>query len=139
MRFLVIGKATKNSEAGVMGDEKAFEAMAKYNEELAKAGVLLDVGGLQPSSAGKRVVFDGPKRTVVDGPFPETKELIAGFMILQTKTLEECVEWVKRSPTMSSEPCSVEIRPFFEWADPSMSDEARAPGGCIHELLPKKG
>lgn len=139
MRFLVITKATKDSEAGVMPDEKAFEAIAKYNEELAKAGVLLDVGGLQPSSAGKRVVFDGPKRTVVDGPFPETKELIAGFAILQTKTLEECVEWVKRCPTTASGAYTVEIRPYFEWADPSMSDETRAPGECIHELLPKKG
>jgi hypothetical protein len=139
MRFLVIMKANQDSEAGVMPDEKAFEVVAKYNEELAKAGVLLDVGGLKPSSAGKRIVFDGAQRTIVDGPFPETKELIAGFSIMQTKTFEECVEWVKRFPTMSSEAYTVEIRPFYEWADPSMSDETRAPGECIHDALPKKG
>src|SRR5881296_1226572 len=98
MRFMILVKATKNSEAGVLPDEKLLTAMGKYNEELAKAGVLLAAEGLQPSSKGTRVKFSGDKRTVIDGPFAETKELIAGFWLWQVKSKAEAVEWVKRCP-----------------------------------------
>jgi hypothetical protein len=100
--------------------------MGKYNEELAKAGVLLDLSGLKPSSAGARVRFSGSNRSVIDGPFPETKELIAGYWILQTRSLEECIEWVKRAPNPHDELADVEIRPFFEPTDFVMSDATRA-------------
>src|SRR5438876_3374545 len=98
MRFMILVKATKNSEAGVLPDEKLLAAMGKYNEELAKAGVLLAGEGLHPSSKGARVKFSGAKRTVIDGPFSETKELIAGFWMFQVKSREEAIEWVKRCP-----------------------------------------
>lgn len=128
MRFMVIVKATKASETGVMPDEKLLAAMGKYNEELAKAGVLLDLSGLKPTSAGARVRFAADKRTVIDGPFPETKELIAGFWILQTKSLAECIEWVKRCPDPHPDApgTELEIRPFFELADFEMSDATKA-------------
>jgi hypothetical protein len=116
MRVMVIGKASKDSEAGVMPTQKGLEDMGKYNEELVKAGVLLAFGGLQPSSKGKRVRFSGDKRTVIDGPFTETKELIAGYMIWQVRSMEEAIEWVKRGPNPESE-CEVEIRPVFEAED----------------------
>jgi hypothetical protein len=115
MRVMVIVKADKDSEAGVMPDPKLFEEMSKYNEELAKAGVLLAGEGLQPSSKGKRVRFEGDKRTIVDGPFAETKELVAGFWLFQVRSLEEAVEWVKRAPNPFPGTVSeVEIRPLFE-------------------------
>src|SRR5512134_2023925 len=98
MRVMVIVKATKNSEAGVLPDEKLLAAMGKYNEELVKAGVLLAGEGLHPSSKGARVRFSGAKRTVIDGPFAETKELIAGFWMFRVKSKEEAIEWVKRCP-----------------------------------------
>src|SRR5262244_3059894 len=98
MRFMVMVKATKESEAGVMPDAKLLAEMGKYNEELAKAGVMLAGEGLQPSSKGARVRFSGTKRTVIDGPFAETKELIAGYWLFQCRNLEEAVEWVKRAP-----------------------------------------
>src|SRR2546428_7249605 len=98
MRFMILVKATKNSEAGVLPDEKLLTAMGKYNEELAKAGVLLAAEGLQPSSKGARVRFSGNKRTVIDGPFAETKELIAGFWLWQVKSKAEAIKWVKRCP-----------------------------------------
>ena len=98
MRFMMIVKASKESEAGVMPDEKSLAAMAKYNEELVKAGLMLDGTGLQPSSKGARVLFSGGKRTVVDGPFAETKELIAGYWLVQMKSREEAIEWAKRAP-----------------------------------------
>ena len=116
MRVMVIGKASKDSEAGVMPKQKGLEDMGKYNEELVKAGVVLAFGGLQPSSKGKRVRFSGDKRTVIDGPFTETKELIAGYMIWQVRSMEEAVEWVKRGPNSDSE-SEVEIRPIFEAED----------------------
>lgn len=126
MRFMVLVKATKESEAGAMPDEKMLAAMAKYNEELAKAGVLLDLSGLQGSSKGARVHFSGDKRSVVDGPFAETKELIAGYWILQTKTKEEAIEWVKRAPNpYGSGEGYVELRQFFEVSDFDMSDETK--------------
>src|SRR6266702_2919568 len=98
MRFMMIVKASKESEAGVMPSNELIAAMTRYNEELMKAGVLLDLSGLQPSSKGSRVKFSGGKTTVIDGPFPETKELIAGYWIIQVKSKQEAIEWAKRAP-----------------------------------------
>src|SRR6185503_11633229 len=116
----MIVKASKATEAGVMPDETLLAAMGKYNEELMKAGVLLDLSGLQPSSKGVRVRFSGAKRTVIDGPFPETKDLIAGFWIIQVKSRDEAIEWAKRVPfgadPRGGEP-EIEIRQFFELDD----------------------
>jgi hypothetical protein len=117
MRFMIIVKATKDSEAGVMPDEKLLAAMGKFNEELAKAGVMLAGDGLHPSSRGARVRFSGPKRSVTDGPFAETKELIAGFWIWQVKSKEEAIEWVKRCPNPMKEDSEIEIRQVFEAED----------------------
>jgi hypothetical protein len=118
MRFMIIVKATKESEAGAMPSEELLAAMAKYNEELVKAGVMLDGGGLQPSSTGAaRVRFSGDRRTVVDGPFAETKELIAGYWIFQVGSKEEAIEWVKRCPNPHSEDSEIEIRQLFELED----------------------
>jgi hypothetical protein len=118
MRFMVIVKATKDSEAGVMPDEKLLAAMGKFNEELAQAGIMLAGEGLHPSSKGARVRFNGPKRTVIDGPFSETKELIAGFWIWKVKSLDEAIEWVKRCPNPFTEGESeIEIRQIFEADD----------------------
>jgi hypothetical protein len=137
MRFMVIVKATKNSESGALPDEKMLGAMGKYNEELAKAGVLLDLSGLKASAQGARVRFSGTKRTVIDGPFPETKELIAGYWILQTKSLEECIEWVKRCPNPHEEESDIEIRPFFELGDFEMSSETKASHDTVAARLEK--
>ena len=117
MRFMVIVKATKDSEAGVMPTRKLLEDMGKYNDELVKAGIMLAGEGLQPSSKGKRVRFSGKERTVIDGPFAETKELIAGFWLWQTKSLEEAVEWVKRCPNPHEGESEIEIRQVFEADD----------------------
>lgn len=117
MRVMVIVKATKDSEAGVLPSKELIEAMGKYNEELVKAGVMLAGDGLKPSSAGKRVRFSGTKRTVIDGPFTETKELIAGYWIWEVRSMEEAVEWLKRCPNPMPGESDVEIRPFFEAAD----------------------
>jgi len=117
MRFMVIVKATKNSEAGVLPSEELLTAMGKYNEELAKAGILLAGEGLQPSSKGARVRFSGPKRTVVDGPFAETKELIAGFWMWKVKSKEEAIEWVRRCPNPMPGDSEIEIRQVFEAED----------------------
>jgi hypothetical protein len=118
MRVMVIVKATKNSEAGVMPSEKLLADMGKFNEELVKAGVMLAGEGLHPSSKGKRVVFAGGKKTVIDGPFAETKELVAGFWLWQVKSIEEAVEWVRRCPDpMPGEESVIEIRPVFEAED----------------------
>jgi hypothetical protein len=117
MRFMVLVKATKDSEAGVMPSKELLTAMGNYNEELVKAGVMLAGEGLQPSSKGARVKFSGDKRTVVDGPFAETKELIAGFWILQCKSKEECIEWIKRSPNPGYGESEIEIRQVFEAED----------------------
>ena len=116
MRFMMIVKADKDTEAGVMPDEKLIAAMTRYNEELAKAGVLLDLAGLQRSSKGARVRFSGGKRTVVDGPFAETKELIAGYWPIQVKSKEEAIEWAKRAPAPhgEGEECETELRQLFE-------------------------
>jgi len=118
MRFMIIGKATKESEAGILPKPEAFAAMGKYNDELVKAGVLLAAEGLAPSSKGARVRFSGDKRTVIDGPFAETKEVVAGFTIIQVKSLEEAIDWVKRAPNISSNgEAEVEIRKVMDIED----------------------
>jgi len=118
MRVMVIVKATKGSEAGVMPSEKLLTDMGKFNEELVKAGVMLAGEGLHPSSKGKRVRFAGGKKTVIDGPFTETKELVAGYWIWQVKSIEEAVDWVRRCPEpMPGEESEIEIRPIFEADD----------------------
>jgi hypothetical protein len=117
MRFMIIVKATKDSEAGVMPDKELLAAMGKYNEELVKAGVMLAGEGLHPSSKGARVKFSGGQRTVIDGPFAETKELIAGYWLWQCKSKEEAIEWVKRCPNPYNEDGEIEIRQVFEAED----------------------
>ena len=117
MRVMVIVKATRESEAGVMPDQKLLAAMGDFNEQLVKAGVMLAGEGLHPSSKGKRIRFSGPSRTVVDGPFAETKELIAGFWLWQVKLMEEAVEWVRRCPNPMEGDSEIEIRQVFEAED----------------------
>ena len=117
MRFMVIVKANKDSEAGVLPDQKLLAEMGKFNEELAKAGVLLAAEGLQPTSKGARVRYSGGKVTVIDGPFTETKELIAGFWLWQVKSKEEAIAWVKRCPNPTGAEGEIEIRQVFEPAD----------------------
>jgi hypothetical protein len=118
MRFMILVKADKNSEAGVLPDEKLLTEMGNYNEELVKAGVMLAGEGLHPSSRGKRVKFAGGKKTVIDGPFAETKELIAGFWLWQVKSMDEAMEWLKRCPDpMPGEESIIEVRPVFEAED----------------------
>jgi hypothetical protein len=118
MRFMIIIKASQDSEAGIMPGTELLSAMGNYNEELAKAGILLAGEGLQPSSKGARVRFSGDKRTVIDGPFAETKELIAGFWLWQVKSKEEAIEWVKRCPNpMPGTEAEIEIRQVFELED----------------------
>jgi hypothetical protein len=114
MRFMVMVKATEESEAGVMPSTELLEAMGRYNEELVKAGVMLAGEGLHPSSKGVRVRFDGSERRVLDGPFAETKELVAGFWIFEVKSLEEAIEWVKRCPNPMPGESEIEIRQIFE-------------------------
>jgi len=127
MRFMILVKADKASEAGVLPDEKLLAAMGKFNEELVKAGVMLAGEGLQPSSKGARVKFSGEKRTVIDGPFAETKELIAGFWLWQVKSKEEAIEWVKRCPNPMPGESVIEIRQVFEAEDfgPAFTPELR--------------
>src|SRR6185437_835115 len=117
MRVMVIVKANKESEAGVLPDREILTKMGKFNEELVKAGVMLAGDGLQPSSKGKRVRFSGEKRTVIDGPFTETKELIAGFWLWQVRSMEEAVEWLKRCPNPHEGESEIEIRQVFEAED----------------------
>src|ERR1051326_7659571 len=118
MRVIVMVKATKNSEAGVMPEHKLLADMGKYNEELVKAGIMLAGEGLHPSSKGKRIRFAGSKRTVIDGPFAESKELVAGYWLWQVRSIEEAVEWARRCPNpMPGEEGELEIRPFFEADD----------------------
>ncbi len=126
MRFMIVVKATKDTEAGKMpeGKEKLFAAMATYHEELVKAGVLLDASGLQPSSKGWRVKYSGGRRTVIDGPFTEAKELIAGYTLIQVKSREEALEWTKRFPNPAGEgaEAEIEVRQLFELEDFGPSD-----------------
>lgn len=117
MRVMVMVKATKESEAGIMPSNELLAAMGKYNEELVKAGVMLAGEGLHPSAKGKRVRFSGAKRTVIDGPFTETKELVAGFWLWQVKSMEEAVEWLKRCPNPMPGESDIEVRPVFEAED----------------------
>ena len=117
MRVMVFVKATKDSEAGLMPTTELFEAMGKFNEQLVEAGIMLGGDGLKPTSVAKRVAFDGPKRTVIDGPFAETRELVAGYWIWEVKNMAEAVEWVKRCPNPMPGPSEIEIRPFYEMSD----------------------
>jgi hypothetical protein len=127
MRFMILVKADKNTEAGVMPSEKLLADMGKYNEELAKAGVLLAGEGLHPSAKGARVKFSGARRTVVDGPFKETKDLVCGFWMFQVKSKEEAIEWVKRCPNPMEGETEIEIRQVFEADDfgPELTPELR--------------
>ena len=117
MRFMILVKATKDSEAGVMGPPELFTAMADYHEELAKAGVLLDGNGLQATSKGWRIRYSGDKRTVIDGPFTEAKELVAGYTIIQVKSREEALEWARRFPNPYNADGEIEVRQMFELED----------------------
>lgn len=117
MRVMVLVKATDDSEAGVMPETEMFEAMSKFNEELVNAGIMLAGDGLHPSSKGKRIAFDGPSRKVIDGPFAETRELVAGFWLWEVKDMAEAVEWAKRCPNPMPGPSELEIRPLYEAAD----------------------
>ena len=117
MRVMVMVKATVDSEAGNLPSTELLEAMGRYNEQLVDAGIMLAGEGLQPSAKGKRVAFDGPKRSVTDGPFAETRELVAGFWLWQVKDMAEAVEWVRRCPNPMPGPSEIEIRPLFEMAD----------------------
>jgi hypothetical protein len=117
MRVMVMVKATEESEAGVMPSTELLEAMGTYNEELVKAGIMLAGEGLHPSAKGARVAFDGPQRTVIDGPFAETKELVAGYWVWEVKDLAEAIEWVKRCPNPMPGPSEIEIRPIYDMAD----------------------
>ena len=140
MRVMVIVKASPESEAGVLPEEKLLGEMGKYNEELAKAGILLAAEGLQASSKGKRVRFSGKSRTVIDGPFAETKELIAGFWLWQVKSLEEAVEWLKRCPNPHPGQTEVEIRQVFEMEDfgAELTPELREQEERIREKIETK-
>ena len=127
MRFMVMVRSNQTTEAGTLPDEKLLTEMGKYNEELVKAGVLLGAEGLQPSSKGARVRFSGSKRTVIDGPFTEAKELIAGFWLIQVKSKEEAIEWVKRCPNPTDGESEIEIRQIYEASDfgPEFTPELR--------------
>ncbi|HKT61306.1 MAG TPA: YciI family protein [Gemmatimonadales bacterium] len=136
MRVMVIVKATEDSEAEQLpmtGHEEMFEAMGKYNEELVKAGIMLAGDGLKPSRFGKRIHFNGANRSVTDGPFAETKELVAGFWIWQVRSIDEAVEWAKRCPNPMPGPSDLEIRPFFEAED--FSPEVAAQDKALRERL----
>jgi hypothetical protein len=117
MRVIVFVKATKDSEQGILPSTELLEAMGKYNEELVNAGIMLAGEGLKPTSQAKRVAFDGARRTVIDGPFSETRELVAGYWLWEVKDLDEAVEWVKRCPNPMPGPSEIEIRPIYEMAD----------------------
>ena len=142
MKVMVIVKASKDSEAGVMPSEKLLREMGKFNEELVKAGVMLAAEGLHPSSRGKRIRFSGGgQRSVIDGPFAETKELVAGFWLWQVKSMEEAVEWMKRCPNPHNEDGEVEIRPVFDAADFAESDptgEIRAAEARLRQQTEKR-
>jgi hypothetical protein len=133
MRFMVMVKANEDSEAGVLPSKELLTEMGRYNEELVKAGVMLAGEGLQPSSKGARVRFSGKERTVIDGPFAETKELIAGFWLIQVKSIDEAIEWVKRCPNPMDGESEIEIRQVFETDDfgDAYSGEARE----VHERV----
>ena len=141
MRFMVFVKATADSENGVMPTEQLLQDMMQFNEELVKAGVMLSGDGLKPSKFGARVHFDGPKRTVMDGPFSETKELVAGYWIWECKDLAEAVEWVKRCPNPMFGPSEIEIRPFYEMevVGEFVTPDVREQEARLREHLANKG
>lgn len=140
MKFMVIVKATKESEAGVLPSNELMEAMGKFNEEMIRAGVLLAAEGLQSSSKGARVKISGNSRTVVDGPFAETKELVAGFWLWQVSSKEEAIEWVKRCPPPHEGECEIEIRQVFEMEDlsPAMSERVRRKEEALRAQIGQK-
>lgn len=138
MRFIVMVKASKDSEAGKMPSEELLGAMGKFNEELVKAGVMLDGNGLHPSSKGARIRFTGDKRTVIDGPFAETKELVAGYWIIQVKSLAEAVEWMRRCPNPHNEGGEIEIRQLFELDDFGDSEAIDLHRDLADQLAKKK-
>lgn len=117
MRVMVMVKATEDSEEGIMPKTELFEAMGKFNEELVNAGIMLGGDGLKPSSKGKRIAFDGASRRVIDGPFAETRELVAGYWLWEVKDMDEAIEWVKRCPNPMPGPSEIEIRPVYELSD----------------------
>jgi hypothetical protein len=140
MKVMVIVKATKDSEAGVMPSQQLLTEMGKFNEELVKAGIMVDGAGLRPSSQAARVRFSGKNRTVIDGPFAETKELIAGFWVWQVKSMAEAIEWVKKCPNPMNEDSDIEIRPFFEPEDfgEAFTPELRAKEAALQAKLAAK-
>ncbi|MGZ4787105.1 MAG: YciI family protein [Terriglobales bacterium] len=140
MRFAVLVKATKKSESGAMPDAKILEEMGKYNEELVKAGIMLAADGLHPSSKGTRIKWSGNKKTVVDGPFPETKELVAGFWIWKVNSKEEAIDWAKRCPKPHDEDCVIELRQIFELEDfaPVMTPEMQERENRLRKQVGKK-
>jgi hypothetical protein len=143
MRVMVLVKATKDSEAGLLPTAdmtKMFEEMGKFNEQLVKAGIMLDGDGLKPSSQGKRIAFDGASRTVIDGPFAETRELVAGYWVWQVKDMEEAVAWAKRCPNPMPGPSELEIRPFYEMEDfgAAVTPEIAAQDARLREKTAKK-
>ena len=144
MRVMVIVKANENSEAGVMPPAELFEAMGKYNEELVKAGIMLAGDGLQPSSKGVRVHFSGSTRTVTDGPFAETKELVAGFWLWQVRSMEEAIEWVRRCPNPHVGESDIEIRPIFSAEDfaallpPEVASKVKEQDASLRDQLAAK-
>jgi len=138
MRFMVIVKATKDSEAGKMPSEELLEAMAKFNEEMVKAGIMLDGNGLQSSAKGARIRFNGDKRTVIDGPFAETKELVAGYWIIEVKSKAEAIEWMKRCPNPHEGESELEIRQVFELEDFGESAGVEHHRKIADELAKKK-
>lgn len=137
MRVMVMVKATADSEAGVMPSSELAEAMGRYNEELVDAGIMLAGDGLKPSSQGKRIAFDGASRTVIDGPFAETRELVAGYWLWEVKDMAEAVEWVKRCPNPMPGPSEIEIRPVYEMSDFAevMTPEATAVHDRVRDKL----
>ncbi len=137
MRVMVIVKATADSEAGLMPTPELLEAMGHFNEELAKAGIMRDGAGLKPSAQGKRIGFDGASRIVMDGPFAETKELIAGYWLWEVKDMEEAVAWVKRCPNPMPGPSEIEIRPLYEMEDfgDAVTEQSLAPHERAREIL----
>ena len=137
MRVMVFVKATADSEAGVMPSTELFEAMGRYNQQLFEAGIMKSGDGLKPSSEGKRIRFDGADRTVTDGPFSATNELVAGFWLWEVKDMDEAIEWVKRAPNPMPGPSEIEIRPFYEFEDfgEALPDELRAREEQMRKIL----
>lgn len=141
MRVIVFVKATKDSEEGLMPSTELLEAMGTFNQELVDAGVMITGDGLKPSSQGKRIAFDGPSRTVIDGPFAETKELVAGYWVWEVKDMDDAIAWAKRCPNPMPGPSELEIRPFYEMADfaDAMTPEVEAIHNSARDKLADQG